>query len=112
MTRNLVKVSKFLSLVLRHKPGKIGLAVDDQGWVDIGELIDKAGANGVTLTRELIVEVVATSDKRRFAIDPTGQRIRANQGHSIDVDLGLEPKAPPGVLFHGTARQIARRHPR
>jgi putative RNA 2'-phosphotransferase len=101
-----VKVSKFLSLVLRHKPGKLGLTLDGQGWADIGELIDKAMAHGVALTRELVAEIVASSDKERFAIDATGERIRANQGHSIAVDLGLEPKEPPDVLFHGTGAKM------
>ena len=105
MPQDLIQVSKFLSLALRHKPGQIGLALDGQGWADIGELIEKAGANGTALTRELIAEVVATSDKQRFAIDAAGQRIRANQGHSIGVDLGLAPKTPPAVLFHGTAEK-------
>ncbi len=86
-------------------PGRIGLVIDDQGWANIGELIDKAGANGMALTRQQIAEIVATSDKQRFALDPAGERIRANQGHSIDVDLGLEPKAPPGTLFHGTGEK-------
>ena len=105
MTRDLVKASKFMSLVLRHKPEQIGLLLDEQGWADIGELIEKAGAHGVALTRELIAEVVATSDKQRFAIEETGQRIRANQGHSVEIDLGLEPRTPPETLFHGTAEK-------
>lgn len=103
MTQDLVKASKFLSLVLRHRPEEIGLTLDREGWADIGELIERAGGGGVTLTRELIAKIVATSDKQRFALDAEGQRIRANQGHSIDVDLGLEPRQPPPVLFHGTA---------
>ena len=103
MTQDLVKASKFLSLVLRHKPEDIGLVLDAQGWADIDELIEQAGAHGMALTRELIAQVVATSDKQRFAIDATGQRIRANQGHSVDIDLGLEPSEPPPILFHGTA---------
>ena len=97
-----VKTSKFMSLVLRHKPEEIGLVLDQQGWADIGELIEKAGRHGMALTRELIAEVVATSDKQRFAIDDSGKRIRANQGHSVDVDLGLAPSEPPPILFHGT----------
>jgi putative RNA 2'-phosphotransferase len=105
MPRDLTKASKFLSLVLRHSPEKIGLVLDGRGWADIGELIDKAGAHGVALTRELIAEIVASSDKQRFALDAAAARIRANQGHSIDVDLGLEPKAPPATLFHGTAEK-------
>ena len=103
MPQDLIKASKLLSLVLRHKPEEIGLVLDGQGWANIDELIEKAGRRGTALTRELSAQVVETSDKQRFAIDPAGQRIRVNQGHSIDVDLGLEPKAPPPVLFHGTA---------
>jgi len=105
MPRDLTKASKFLSLVLRHRPVKIGLALDGQGWADIGELIDRARASGMELTRELIAEIVATSDKQRFAIDATEERIRANQGHSIAVDLKLEPRKPPAILFHGTAEK-------
>src|SRR5262249_44178166 len=105
MTRDLSKVSRFLSLVLRHKPEKIGLALDGQGWADVGALIEKASAVGMALTPEVIAEVVASSDKQRFALDTTRQRIRANQGHSLDVDLGLEPHAPPAMLFHGTAEK-------
>ena len=88
--------------MLRHKPEEIGLVLDGQGWADIDELIEKAGQHGMALTRELIARVVETSDKQRFAIDASCQRIRANQGHSVDVDLGLAPSEPPPVLFHGT----------
>jgi putative RNA 2'-phosphotransferase len=98
-----VRISKFLSLVLRHEPGRIGLVLDPEGWADIDALIERAAAHGMALTRELVAQVVATSDKQRFAIDATGTRIRANQGHSIDVDLGLAPAEPPPILFHGTA---------
>lgn len=96
-------VSRFLSLVLRHEPERIGLALDREGWADIGELIERAGAYGKALTRELVLQAVAESDKQRFALDASGRRIRANQGHSIDVDLGLAPVEPPPILFHGTA---------
>jgi putative RNA 2'-phosphotransferase len=102
MTQDLVSVSKFMSLVLRHKPEKIGLVLDGQGWARIDELIEKAGRHGMALTREVIAHVAETSDKQRFAIDAIGQRIRANQGHSVDVDLGLAPSEPPPILFHGT----------
>jgi putative RNA 2'-phosphotransferase len=97
------KVSKFLSRVLRHDPQRIGLVLDAQGWADIDALIERAGAHGMAMTREIIREVVAASDKQRFALDEPARRIRANQGHSIDIDLGLEPREPPEVLFHGTA---------
>jgi len=105
VTRDLTRTSKFLSLVLRHRPEEIGLGLDQNGWADIGELIEKAGAHGFALTPDLIAEIVATSDKKRFAIDESGQRIRANQGHSVDVELGLEPREPPAILFHGTGEK-------
>ena len=97
------KVSKFLSLVLRHEPQRIGLVLDAQGWADIDAVIACAGEHGMALTREEILRIVATSDKQRFAVDSSGRRIRANQGHSIGIELGLEPREPPPVLFHGTA---------
>jgi putative RNA 2'-phosphotransferase len=105
MTRDLTRASKFLSLVLRHRREEIGLGLDAQGWADIGELIEKAGAHGVALTRDQIAQIVETSDKQRFAIDPGGQRIRANQGHSVEVELGLEAREPPAILFHGTGEK-------
>ena len=103
MAQDAVKVSKFLSLVLRHEPGRIGLPLDREGWADIGQLIERAAAHGMPLTREVILHVVETSDKQRFALDSEARRIRANQGHSIDVDLALDPTEPPAILFHGTA---------
>ena len=103
MTHDAIRVSKFMSLVLRHRPEHIGLELDENGWAGVDELIERAAAHGVALTREVIAEIVATSDKQRFALDDTGQSIRANQGHSVDIDLGLEPTEPPAILFHGTA---------
>ncbi len=97
------KVSKLLSRVLRHNPQRIGLTLDAQGWAEIDTLIACVAREGMVLTRELILEVVATSDKQRFALDEAGRRIRANQGHSVDIDLALDPCEPPAVLFHGTA---------
>ena len=103
MTATFVRVSKFLSLVLRHSPEQIGLVLDANGWADVDALIEQAAAHGMRLTREEIAHVVATSDKQRFALDEPGNRIRANQGHSVDIDLALEPAQPPALLFHGTA---------
>src|SRR5215470_5379984 len=99
-------MSKFLSLVLRHKPEEIGLTLDGQGWADVEDLIERANRRGVPLTRELVERVVATNDKKRFALSADGARIRASQGHSVEVDLGLEPRQPPEVLFHGTATRF------
>lgn len=94
------QISKYLSFILRHNPADIGLKLDDHGWADIGELIKKAKYH---LTRELLEEIVRTNDKQRFKVD--GNRIRASQGHSIDVNLELVEKEPPGHLYHGTSRK-------
>ena len=106
MDQSLIRTSKFLSLVLRHQPELIGLSLDEHGWTDIGELLDKAKAPGRHITRELLLRVVRESDKKRFAISEDGTKIRASQGHSIDVDLGLRPVEPPGVLYHGTVQRF------
>lgn len=97
-----VRVSKFLSKHLRHDPGGIGLTLDPSGWVDVDALLAGCRNAGMPISRDQLAEVVATSDKRRFAFDESGTCIRANQGHSVDVDLQLEPTEPPAVLFHGT----------
>ena len=95
-------VSKFLSLVLRHRPETIGLTLDQSGWADIDALIRLAGPT-MPLTRELIYRAVLENDKQRFRVSPDGALIRASQGHSIEVDLRLEPRQPPEHLFHGTS---------
>lgn len=98
--RRTVKVSKYLSRHLRHQPARIGLTLDPAGWVDIDTLITAAAEHGFRFTREELDRVVATNDKRRFTVD--GARIRANQGHTVAVDLGLPPATPPPYLYHGT----------
>ncbi len=103
---NNTSTSKFLSLILRHKPEEIGLTLDVNGWASIEDLIARAGAHGTALTRPLIESIVANSDKQRFAISPDGARIRANQGHSVEIVLGLVPQTPPEQLFHGTATRF------
>jgi putative RNA 2'-phosphotransferase len=104
--QKLIAVSKFLSLVLRHQPQSIGLVLDEAGWVDVDQLLARAATARQPLTRKLLEEVVATSDKQRFAFSADGQRIRANQGHSVPIDLGLQPVVPPATLFHGTASRF------
>jgi putative RNA 2'-phosphotransferase len=96
------RTSKFLSFVLRHEPGAIGLELDCNGWAEIEALVERCRVAGKPLSREDLEEIVAISPKRRFAISEDGRRIRASQGHSIHVDLGYEPARPPEVLFHGT----------
>lgn len=96
-------LSKWLSYVLRHNPGSAGLTLDSAGWVAVDLLLAAAGRSGNAMKREELEEVVATSDKQRFAFNDDHSRIRANQGHSIPVDLQLPVMVPPAVLFHGTA---------
>jgi putative RNA 2'-phosphotransferase len=103
---NNTSISKFLSLVLRHKPEEIGLTLDANGWASIEELIARATPRGLRLTRPLVETIVAESDKKRFAISEDGTRIRANQGHSVDIALGLAPQLPPESLYHGTATRF------
>jgi putative RNA 2'-phosphotransferase len=99
-----VKISKFLSLVLRHAPETIHVTMDKNGWADIQELIDNANKyRNLHLTVDIIKKVVETNDKQRFILSDDEKRIRANQGHSITVDLELESRTPPDVLYHGTA---------
>ena len=103
MDKTLIKTSKFLSLILRHQPDLIGLALDPQGWVDIDTLLQAAHKAGRReLDRALLERVVRENDKQRFAISPDGRRIRASQGHSVPVDLALQPQVPPTHLYHGT----------
>ncbi len=97
-----VKISKKLSLVLRHRPHEYGVELDPAGWVDVGVLLEALARRGFPVTPDELDEVVRTSDKQRFAIDEDRRRIRANQGHSVAVELGLDPQAPPAALFHGT----------
>lgn len=100
------KISKFLSLILRHTPEKIGLVLDENGWADVEELIVMSGQKGMIFSRADLEEVVATNDKQRFAYNEDKSRIRASQGHSIDVELQLGTKEPPETLYHGTVAKF------
>ena len=100
--RQRTRISKFLSKHLRHAPDAIGIALDAAGWTDIDALLAACAAQGVVLDRAGLADIVAASPKQRFAIDATGRRIRANQGHSVPVALGLPVLDPPAVLYHGT----------
>ena len=97
--RSLVKKSKYLSLILRHDPGKIGLTLDSAGWTSVGELLKAVGWSFFDLT-----EVVYKNDKKRFEFSEDQRKIRASQGHSIEVNLGYKPSDPPEFLYHGTSR--------
>ncbi len=102
-----VKVSKYLSKHLRHDPGGLGLTLAPGGWVGVDDLLAACARRRFGLSRAELEEVVAENSKQRFSFDSTRTLIRANQGHSVEVDLQLEPTAPPAVLYHGTGHQTA-----
>ncbi len=101
----LVKISKYLSKHLRHQPERIGIKLAPGGWVAVDELLAACKKNRFLISREELNEVVANNDKQRFSFDSTGTLIRANQGHSVEVDLQLKPVVPPNVLYHGTGHK-------
>lgn len=102
MNKRLVTISKFLSKHLRHEPEALGLVLDPGGWVVVKDLLAGATGIGFPITVEELNQVVAENDKQRFAFDVTGSKIRANQGHSTEVDLQLAEVEPPERLYHGT----------
>ncbi|MEQ9371542.1 MAG: RNA 2'-phosphotransferase [Coleofasciculus chthonoplastes F3-SA18-01] len=101
----LVKISKYLSKHLRHQPERIGLTLEPGGWVNVNQLLSACKQYSFPLTLNELKEVVANNDKQRFSFDATETRIRANQGHSVAIDLQLEPTLPPEVLYHGTGHR-------
>ena len=103
--KNKKTISKFLSLVLRHQPQEIGLNLDANGWANVDELIQKCAIKNIKFNFEDLKEVVATNEKQRFIFNEDKSKIRANQGHSIEIDLALEPIMPPKFLYHGTAEK-------
>ena len=105
-SQQMVKTSKFLSLVLRHRPDKIGIELDEAGWVDVDLLLAAIHRSGRTLSRQQLESVVEENDKQRFAFNHDRRRIRANQGHSVEIELDHAPAQPPGELFHGTPQQV------
>lgn len=100
-----IRLSKFLSLVLRHRPEQIGITLDEQGWTDVESLIRQMSRKGMPITPEQLQQVVETNNKQRFAFNETRTKIRANQGHSVAVELGYTPQTPPPLLYHGTGKK-------
>jgi putative RNA 2'-phosphotransferase len=98
--------SKFLSLVLRHNPGKIGLTLDENGWADVDDLINRCNKKNQSIDRSSLELIVKENDKQRFSFNEDGNKIRANQGHSIEVDLGLQEVTPLDKLYHGTVQKF------
>lgn len=101
-----ISISKFLSLVLRHHPQVIGISLDTGGWTDVDVLLQKMQEKGWNINREILEDVLATNPKQRFSLNEDRTRIKANQGHSVTIDLLLEPLAPPQELYHGTAEKF------
>ena len=100
-----IHISKFLSLVLRHKPETIGIQLDQNGWVDVYELIDKSNKYGIQFDRDTLNHIVATNSKKRFTFNDKFDKIRASQGHSVEIELGYKNQRPPEILFHGTSQK-------
>jgi putative RNA 2'-phosphotransferase len=101
--KELVTLSKFLSLILRHNPAVAGIHLDEQGWTPVATLLEKVKAKGFTIDAAVLQHLVATNAKQRFAFSEDGQLIRASQGHSVGVELGYAAAVPPEWLYHGTA---------
>ena len=97
-------VSKFISLILRHKPETIGIVLDEHGWADVDDLITGISRT-YPLTKEELEEIVRTDEKQRYSFNESHTLIRANQGHSIPVDVELEEMTPPTYLYHGTGEK-------
>lgn len=101
-----IKIGKFLSYALRHAPEKAGVRIDANGWVFIDDLVNACVRNGYDVDYDVILDIVENNDKQRYSISICGNKIRANQGHSINVDVELKEVVPPDILFHGTAKKF------
>jgi putative RNA 2'-phosphotransferase len=106
MKKRLIRISKYLSKHLRHSLDELGLTLRPGGWVPVDDLLAAAEDHGFPITYDELVECVETNDKKRFSFDETGDLIRANQGHSVEVDLQLEERQPPEILYHGTVERF------
>lgn len=102
---NLENISRYMSLILRHKPDVIGISLDEHGWANVNELINGIAKNNTGFNMELLEEIVRTDSKQRYSFNDDKTLIRANQGHSILVDVELEEKEPPEYLYHGTGEK-------
>lgn len=102
---DLVKMGKYLSLILRHKPELIYLKIDEHGWVEVDQLLKGINDSGRYISKEMLDIIVNTNNKKRYQYNDDQTKIRANQGHSIKVDVELQEKVPPDILYHGTAQK-------
>ncbi len=103
--KEITKISKLLSLVLRHRPESIKIELDENGWTDVSELLEKMNEHNQPISLDILKLVVETNAKKRFAFNDNYSKIRANQGHSVDVELGYTPQSPPEILYHGTGEK-------
>lgn len=101
-----IKLSRFLSLILRHKPEEIGLTLDSQGYLEVEKLLQGINNTGRKIDKDTLDEIVASDNKQRYSYNHDKTKIRANQGHSIKVDLGLVNSKPPEFLYHGTVERF------
>ncbi|CAL1519400.1 RNA 2'-phosphotransferase [Chitinophaga sp. MM2321] len=99
------RISKFLSFVLRHQPGIIGITLDKHGWTDVETLIEKSNENGVHFDRIILNHIVETNAKKRFSFNESNEKIRASQGHSVEIELAYIAQKPPAILYHGTGQK-------
>lgn len=104
--KQLIKLGKFLSLILRHKPEVIDIQLDPQGWIEVDTLLTQCRAHGKPIDEDTLQAIIATNNKQRYILSEDGKRIRANQGHSIEIALDYEPVVPPSQLYHGTAERF------
>lgn len=102
---NLNNLSKYISLILRHKPEVIGITLDEHGWANVDELINGINNSGNDINMEILEEIVRTDNKQRYSFNEDKTLIRANQGHSIPVDVELTEIEPPEFLYHGTGQK-------
>lgn len=100
------RLSKFLSYILRHDPSAIDLALDEQGWADTDELVKKIAQKEAGFSHEILQHIVTTNAKQRFRFNDDGKKIRASQGHSVEIELNYEEQQPPSILYHGTAEKF------
>ena len=104
--KEIIRTSKLLSLILRHEPERVGLTLDGAGWVVVTDLLEAVNRSGISFSLDELKHVVATNDKKRFEFSEDGQRIRASQGHSVEVDLQYESQVPPELLYNGTPERF------
>lgn len=106
--KNIKQTSVFISLILRHKPEVIGISLDEHGWADVGQLIEGINRTGdYSIDMDMLEEIVRTDNKQRYSFNGDKTLIRANQGHSVNVDVELKECEPPEQLFHGTGEKFA-----